>query len=88
VGVDNFLIQSNQYGFTSYLPSYVNESSGARETLATREQVWLSLRYNHTLAIVDRTPRARTSSCRTRAACAWCRETASARSTPQVAPST
>src|SRR3989442_596593 len=54
-GVDNFLIQSNQYGFTSYLPSYVNESSGARETLATREQVWLSLRYNHTLAIVDRT---------------------------------
>src|SRR5437867_2754692 len=41
-GVDNFLIQSNQYGFTSYLPSYVNESSGARETLATREQVWLS----------------------------------------------
>src|SRR5207249_3420415 len=37
-GVDNFLIQSNQYGFTSYLPSYVNESSGARETLATREQ--------------------------------------------------
>src|SRR5436309_1884766 len=54
-GVDNFLIQSNQYGFTSYLPPYVNESSGARETLATREQVWLSLRYNHTLAIVDRT---------------------------------
>src|SRR5437867_3504378 len=54
-GVDNFLIQSNQYGFTSFLPSYVNESSGARETLATREQVWLSLRYNHTLAIVDRT---------------------------------
>src|SRR5947208_9765377 len=54
-GVDNFLIQSNQYGFTSFLPSYVNESSGVRETLATREQVWLSLRYNHTLAIVDRT---------------------------------
>src|SRR2546422_11262343 len=54
-GVDNFLIQSNQYGFTSFLPSYANESSGARETLATREQVWRSLRYNHTLAIVDRT---------------------------------
>src|SRR5436309_15758255 len=54
-GVDNFLIQSNQYGFTSFLPSYVNESSGQREPLATREQVWLSLRYNHTLAIVDRT---------------------------------
>ena len=57
-GVDNFLIQSNQYGFTSYLPSYVNESPervGRVESLTTREQVWLSLRYNHTLAIVDRT---------------------------------
>src|SRR2546422_1514526 len=54
-GVDNFLIQSNQYDFTSFLPSYINESSGARESLVTREQVWLSLRYNHTLAIVDRT---------------------------------
>src|SRR5207245_3214689 len=54
-GVDNFLIHTNQYDFTSFLPSYVNESSGMRETLATREQVWLSLRYNHTLAIVDRT---------------------------------
>src|SRR3989441_3881063 len=54
-GVDNFLIQSNQYDFTSFLPSYINESSGVREALVTREQVWLSLRYNHTLAIVDRT---------------------------------
>src|SRR5437870_2464983 len=54
-GVDNFLIQSNQYDFTSFLPSYINESSGMREALVTREQVWLSLRYNHTLAIVDRT---------------------------------
>src|SRR5207247_10489349 len=54
-GVDNFLIQTNQYGFTSFLPSYVNESSGQREPLTTRDQVWLSLRYNHTLAIVDRT---------------------------------
>src|SRR5437899_1700978 len=54
-GVDNFLIQTNQYGFTSFLPSYVNESSGQREALTTRDQVWLSLRYNHTLAIVDRT---------------------------------
>src|SRR2546429_6714831 len=53
-GVDNFLIQSNQYDFTSFLPSYINASSGAREALVTREQVWLSLRYNHTLAIVDR----------------------------------
>jgi putative ABC transport system permease protein len=54
-GVDNFLIQTNQYGFTSSLPSYVNASNGQREALTTREQVWLSLRYNHTLAIVDRT---------------------------------
>ena len=53
-GVDNFLIRSNGYGFTSFLPSYVNESTGQREDLATREQVWLSLRYNHPLAIVDR----------------------------------
>src|SRR2546422_1019111 len=54
-GVDNFLIQSNQYGFTSFLPSYVNESSGQRQALTNRTDVWLSLRYNHTLAIVDRT---------------------------------
>jgi putative ABC transport system permease protein len=54
-GVDNFLLRSNGYGFTSFLPSFVNESTGAREALTTRESVWLSLRYNHTLAIVDRT---------------------------------
>src|SRR3989449_888773 len=54
-GVDNFLIQSNQYGFTSFLRSYVNESSGQRQALTNRTDVWLSLRYNHTLAIVDRT---------------------------------
>src|SRR3989449_784020 len=54
-GVDNFLIQSNQYGFTSFLPSYVNESSGQRQGLTNRTDVWLSLRWNHTLAIVDRT---------------------------------
>src|SRR5437867_500763 len=52
-GVDNFLIQSNQYGFTSFLPSYVNESSGQRQALTNRTDVWLSLRWNHTLAIVD-----------------------------------
>src|SRR3989454_593282 len=54
-GVDNFLIQSNQYGFTSFLPSYVNESSGQRQALTNRTDVWLSLRWNHTLSIVDRT---------------------------------
>src|SRR6266513_1936166 len=53
-GVDNFLLRSNGYGFTSFLPSYVNESTGLREDLTTRESVWRSLRYNHTLAIVDR----------------------------------
>src|SRR5213594_920373 len=53
-GVDNFLIRSNGYGFTSFLPSYVNESSGQRESLTNRTSIWLSLRYNHTLAIVDR----------------------------------
>ena len=53
-GVDNFLLRSNGYGFTSFLPSYVNESTGLREDLTSRESVWLSLRYNHSLAIVDR----------------------------------
>src|SRR3989475_400621 len=54
-GVHNFLIQSNQYGFTSFLPSYVNESSGQRQALTNGTDVWLSLRWNHTLAIVERT---------------------------------
>src|SRR2546422_7714735 len=53
-GGDNFLLRSNAYGFTSFLPSYVNTSTGLREDLTTRESVWLSLRYNHSLAIVDR----------------------------------
>jgi putative ABC transport system permease protein len=54
-GIDNFLIRSNQYGFARFLPSFVNASTGRTEALATKEQVWLSLRYNHTLAVVDRT---------------------------------
>src|SRR5438034_533682 len=54
-GIDNFLIRSNGYGFTSFLPSFVNETTGAREPLTDRTSVWLSLRSNHTLAIVDRT---------------------------------
>src|SRR5213596_3307618 len=54
-GIDNFLIRSNGYGFTSFLPSFVNDSTGRSESLTDRTQVWLSLRYNHTLAIVDRT---------------------------------
>src|SRR5213596_2596556 len=54
-GIDNFLIRSNGYGITSFLPSFVNESTGRSESLTDRTQVCLSLRYNHTLAIVDRT---------------------------------
>jgi putative ABC transport system permease protein len=54
-GIDNFLIRSNQYGFARFLPSFVNASNGQTEALTTKEQVWLSLRYNHTLAVVDRT---------------------------------
>ncbi|HEX9340478.1 MAG TPA: FtsX-like permease family protein [Thermoplasmata archaeon] len=53
-GVDNFLVQSNQYGFYSFLPSYVNETDGRIVPLATRQDVWLSLRNNRSLAIVDR----------------------------------
>src|SRR2546430_11756017 len=53
--MDNFLIRSHGYGFPSFLLSFVNESTGRSESLTDRTQVWLSLRYNHTLAIVDRT---------------------------------
>ncbi len=53
-GVDNFLIQSNQYGFLSNLPYVVNDTTGARVNLTTREDVWRSLQQNHSLAIVDR----------------------------------
>lgn len=53
-GVDNFLVESNQYGFYSHLPYIVNETTGQRVDLSTREDVWLSLRQNHSLAIVDR----------------------------------
>jgi putative ABC transport system permease protein len=53
-GVDNFLIRGNSYGFSSFLPSIENESTGVRVDLTTREDVWLSLRHNSSLAIVDR----------------------------------
>ena len=52
-GVDNFLVRSNTYGFYSHLPSIVDEAGAARP-LATREDVWLSLSWNRSLAIVDR----------------------------------
>lgn len=52
-GVDNFLVRSNRYGFTAHLPSIVDEN-GTRWDLATREDVWLALSRNRSLAIVDR----------------------------------
>ena len=52
-GVDNFLVKSNQYGFYSSLP-YIYDSNGTRHDLLNRTDVWLSLRENHTLAIIDR----------------------------------
>ena len=52
-GVDNFLVKSNQYGFYSNLP-YITDSNGTRHDLLNRTDVWLSLRENHTLAIIDR----------------------------------
>ena len=53
-GVDNFLVESYQYGFYSHLPYVYNDTTGQRIDLANREDVWLSLRENRTLAIVDR----------------------------------
>ncbi len=52
-GVDNFLVKSNQYGFYSNLP-YITDANGTRHDLVNRTDVWLSLRENHTLAIIDR----------------------------------
>src|SRR5207249_6260862 len=36
-GVDNFLLRSNGYGFTSFLPSYVNESTRSEERRVGKE---------------------------------------------------
>lgn len=52
-GVDNFLVESNEYGFHAHLASIV-DANGTRRDLATREDVWRSLEWNHSLAIVDR----------------------------------
>ncbi len=52
-GVDNFLVKSNQYGFYSNLP-YITDANGTRHDLLNRTDVWLALRENHTLAIIDR----------------------------------
>jgi putative ABC transport system permease protein len=52
-GVDNFLVKSNQYGFYSNLP-YIYDANGTRHNLVNRTDVWLSLRQNRSLAIIDR----------------------------------
>jgi len=52
-GVDNFLVQSNQFDFYSHLPSIV-DSSGVRRELANRTDVWQALRWNSSYAVVDR----------------------------------
>ncbi len=53
-GIDNFLIQSNQYAFHSHLP-YILDSTGVRIDLVTREDVWRALSLNTSYAVVDRT---------------------------------
>lgn len=52
-GVDNFLIRSNQYGFSAHLPA-IEDEDGIRWDLTSREDVWLALSRNRTLAIIDR----------------------------------
>jgi putative ABC transport system permease protein len=52
-GVDNFLVESNEYGFYAHLPSVVDDN-GTPRALSTREDVWRSLAWNRSLAIVDR----------------------------------
>ena len=52
-GVDNFLVRSNRYGFASHIPSILGDN-GQTYVLETREDVWLSLGRNASLAIVDR----------------------------------
>lgn len=52
-GIDNFLIESNQYDFLTYLP-FVLDSSGHRVSLSSREDVWKALALNKSYAVVDR----------------------------------
>jgi putative ABC transport system permease protein len=52
-GVDNFLVESNEYGFYDRLASIVDDN-GTRRDLVSREDVWRSLAWNRSLAIVDR----------------------------------
>ncbi len=52
-GIDNFLVESNQFGFYSHLP-YVLGIDGVRHDLADRADVWRALRWNTSYAVVDR----------------------------------
>ena len=52
-GIDNFLVNSNRYGFHEHLP-YILDANGTRRDLVTREQVWQALAANHSYAVVDR----------------------------------
>ena len=52
-GVDNFLVESNNYGFYSHLAS-ITDANGTVHALATDQQVWESLAQNTSLAVVDR----------------------------------
>lgn len=52
-GIDNFLVQSNQYGFYSHLPSIVG-TDGVRHDLVDRTDVWRALQWNTSYAVVDR----------------------------------
>lgn len=52
-GVDNFLVETNQYAFVEHLPSVVDDNGTVRE-LRTREDVWHALAWNRSYAVVDR----------------------------------
>ena len=52
-GIDNFLVNSNQYGFHDHLP-FIVDANGTRWDLRTRQEVWQALSRNHSYAVVDR----------------------------------
>jgi len=51
-GVDNFLVEQNDYGFRAHLP-YVIDGNGTRMDLRTRVDVWQALQVNDSWAVVD-----------------------------------
>jgi len=52
-GIDNFLVESNQYEFHEHLSSILDEN-GTRHDLVTREEVWRALSLNRSYAVIDR----------------------------------